>query len=218
MKDPAEVKLFEMYLENEKVRETQTSREIEICTVYYFAFVGIERALLNSSTITAFQTRVILRDRIVVINKLPYIQQIDTVAESVNISKTDTDLLYEKARALIECYLQSDIPPRVQVNVPSDLALTTTNNLSLTGPDRGLFHEAAISVFPLLYHFWRNFQLEWLKGHKPSALLAKIEAKIKTKRPVTPHRGKPLPTYVNVRLSQCNVVAGPILQLLDAEL
>lgn len=27
MKDPAEVKLFEMYLENEKVRETQTSRE-----------------------------------------------------------------------------------------------------------------------------------------------------------------------------------------------
>ena len=43
-----------------------------------------------------------------------------------------------------------------QVNIPSDLATSIAVSLTQSGPTRGLFHDAMILIFPLLYYFWKR--------------------------------------------------------------
>ncbi|XP_060082291.1 regulator of G-protein signaling protein-like [Ylistrum balloti] len=203
IKDPKERRLFEIYLKYE------TDRDQEAPTS------ALEKSLMTSSSMEV-QTRVVMRNRLVIINKLgndllfwieveKYRKQVETLKTLENISKSDSDLLVVKARAIIESFLVSDILPRVQINIPNELGHSIGNSLNSAGPVRGLFHDAIILLFPILYYFWKRFHESWLTNTTPEDVLAKIESQIKPKRSLTPHSDKDLPPFFNIRYSKVDV-------------
>ncbi|XP_055956025.1 uncharacterized protein LOC126815244 [Patella vulgata] len=153
-------------------------------------------------------TRIILNNKVISLTKLPrdlhfwlevtrdQYQGFDYAKGG--ITKEDMDLLTEKSKAIVNCFLASDIAPRVQVNVTSDMAVTIANNLHLYGPQRSLFHEASILLFPVLYHFWRRFCDEWLKNDTAERYMRKHEHSFKHRVVHTPHTDSRPPDYQNV--------------------
>lgn len=203
MKDPKEVRLFEIYLKYETDRDQEAPSS------------NLEKSLMTSSTMDV-QTRVVMRNRLVIINKLSndllfwievdkYRKQVETLKTLENISKSDSDLLVVKARAIIESYLTSDILPRVQINIPNELGHSIGNSLNSSGPIRGLFHDATILLFPILYYFWKRFHESWLTNTNPEDVLHRIESQMRSKRVLTPHKDKELPTFFNIRYSTVDV-------------
>lgn len=153
MKDTAIVQLFEIYLKKEMNKQSSKSKLV--------------RSFPASGSTTMFQTRVVVKNRLVIVDKLPmdlkfwcqvskYIDQVENVEKLENISIDYMNFLYQKARAIVSYYLDSDIPPRNQINVPTDLAQTMASSLDKEGPTRGLFHDGFILIFPLLYHYWQH--------------------------------------------------------------
>nr|XP_039266380.1 uncharacterized protein LOC120341884 isoform X2 [Styela clava] len=80
-------------------------------------------------------------------------------SRSINL-ELEGNMLKTKANLIVSCYLESDIPPKLRVNVPPEVADITIESLQNGLIDRGLFHEATIYVFPLLLHFWKRFCAE----------------------------------------------------------
>ncbi|XP_033755035.1 uncharacterized protein LOC117337983 [Pecten maximus] len=203
LKDPKEVRLFEIYLSYETDRDHEAPSGT------------LDKSLIGSSTIDV-QTRVVMRNRLVIINKLSndlmfwievdkYRKQVETLKTLENISKSDSDLLVVKARAIIESFLASDILPRVQINIPNELGHSIGNSLNSSGPVRGLFHDATILLFPILYYFWKRFHESWLTNTNPEDVLSKIESQMKPRRLSTPHKDKELPSFFNIRYSTVDV-------------
>lgn len=81
-------------------------------------------------------------------------------ARSGNYTLEDENLLLEKARTIVKCYIDSDIPPRLQINIPNDLADNIIGLVQNGIVERGLFHEAALSVFTALMYLWKKFSAE----------------------------------------------------------
>ena len=46
----------------------------------------------------------------------------------------------------------------LQVNIPNDMATNIIDALAATGPVRGLFHDAVMLLFPVLYHYYRKYE------------------------------------------------------------
>ncbi|XP_062597372.1 regulator of G-protein signaling protein-like, partial [Saccostrea cucullata] len=206
LRDEYEFKLLELYLRNEQEKDTKQKKMAE-------------KSMLTSSTIASFQTRVVLRNRLVIVNKLvadlnfwnevqKFKKHIDEISTRDNITKEDVEFLQLKAKSIIDCYLISEVLPRVQVNIPSDLATSIAVSLTQSGPTRGLFHDAMILIFPLLYYFWRRFRDEWLKGHDPKDFYFRLKEKMTVPWvSSTPHKDQSGPNYLNVRESQCQMMA-----------
>ncbi|XP_068697043.1 regulator of G-protein signaling protein-like [Montipora foliosa] len=81
-------------------------------------------------------------------------------ARSGNYTLEDEKLLLDKAKALVKCFIDSDVPPRVQVNIPNDTAENIVGLVQSGIIERGLFHDAAMSVFLPLMFFWKKFSAE----------------------------------------------------------
>eukprot|EP00105_Crassostrea_gigas_P001305 XP_011413410.2 PREDICTED: regulator of G-protein signaling protein-like [Crassostrea gigas] len=206
MEDEYEFKLLELYMRNEQEKDSKRKRVAD-------------KSLLTSSTIAAYQTRVVLRNRLVIINKLvadlnfwneiqKFKKHIDEISTRENITKVDMDFLQLKAKAIVDCYLVSEVLPRVQVNIPSDLATSIAVSLTHSGPTRGLFHDAMILIFPIIYFFWKRFRDEWLKGHDPKDFYFRLKEKLTVPWvSCTPHKDLSGPDYLHVRESQCQMMA-----------
>ena len=89
------------------------------------------------------------------------------------------NILHRKAHAIINCYLNSPVPPKIQVKLCSRLRLsfdkTLWQSLQINAPPeiiqfimdrigqeqytRVLFHEATIYVFPALFHYWKLYAI-----------------------------------------------------------
>ncbi|XP_046364643.2 uncharacterized protein LOC124140874 [Haliotis rufescens] len=193
-----EVQLFEIYLKRELDRLSSADKITETREV-------ISRGRDHTfDPPLSTMTRVVLRNKVVIINKLPrdlqfwlevnlFRQQVDGVVHSGTYSKEDNDMLVEKAEAIITCFLSSEVPPRVQVNVPSELAATIAHNFLIAGPQRGIFHEATVQLFPILYHFWKKFSTEWLEKIDPRELLRRIGEEETRQNYYSPHHGHEAP-------------------------
>ncbi|KAL4234917.1 regulator of G-protein signaling [Mactra antiquata] len=131
-----------------------------------------------------------------------YQNLVDSAYLKGNISSQDTEFMSDKARSIISCYLASDISPKVQINVPNDMAVNIINNLASTGPTRGLFHEAVILLFPILYHYFRKYTEEWLNGDIPDDYLESIERTFNDHVSSTPHSNTPVPDYQQLKPNQ----------------
>lgn len=81
-------------------------------------------------------------------------------ARSGNYTLEDENLLLDKARTIVKCFINSDFPPRIQINITRDLAENIVG-LVLNGiVERGLFHEAALQVFTPLIFLWKKHSAE----------------------------------------------------------
>ncbi|XP_046580323.1 uncharacterized protein LOC124287887 [Haliotis rubra] len=119
MRSQVEVQLFEIYLKRELVRLSSAEKLMEPREP------NPRGRDLNFDSPLSTMTRVVLRNKVVVINKLPrdllfwlevnlFRQQVDSVTQSGTYSKEDNDMLLEKVEAIVTCFLASEVPPRVQ--------------------------------------------------------------------------------------------------------
>eukprot|EP00112_Aurelia_sp_Birch-Aquarium-sp1_P012723 Seg2679.4 transcript_id=Seg2679.4/GoldUCD/mRNA.D3Y31 product="Regulator of G-protein signaling protein-like" protein_id=Seg2679.4/GoldUCD/D3Y31 len=72
-------------------------------------------------------------------------------------TKDDEMIVTRKAKAILKCFIDSQVPPRIQINIPTDMADNIYSLVKCDIIERGLFHEAAISVFSALLHYWKKF-------------------------------------------------------------
>ncbi|VDI26949.1 Hypothetical predicted protein [Mytilus galloprovincialis] len=164
-----------------------------------------------------FEARILLKNRLVILDKLPgdlrffgevtkYVGQVDHIFSLENISQESMDFLNDKAREMVNCFLVSDILPQNQLNIPEELAQNIILSLENEGATRGLFHDAFILIFPILYHYWRQCQRKWLKHHTASELIGLIEKKNKMQeKPTTPNKCVEVPDFLRLRESQMKI-------------
>ncbi|XP_032147104.1 regulator of G-protein signaling protein-like [Sapajus apella] len=72
-------------------------------------------------------------------------------------NENDVILMRSKINIIQKLFLNSDIPPKLRVNISESqkdaiLAAITEGNL-----DRSVFHGAIMSVFPIIMYFWKRF-------------------------------------------------------------
>ncbi|XP_052062339.1 regulator of G-protein signaling protein-like [Mytilus californianus] len=175
-----------------------------------------DKAIVNPSN-AKFEARILLKNRLVILDKLPsdlrffgevtkYVGQVDHIQSLENISQESMDFLNDKAREMVNCFLISDILPQNQLNIPEELAQTIISSLENEGATRGLFHDAFILIFPVLYHYWRQCQKKWLKHYTASELIGLIEKQNRMReKPTTPHKCTEVPDFLRLRESQMKI-------------
>ncbi|XP_071958762.1 uncharacterized protein [Antedon mediterranea] len=69
----------------------------------------------------------------------------------------DEEFVQLKARAIISCYIDSHVPPKLQINISQEIAdqILDTANSGLI--ERGLFHDATVSIFAVVLYCWKKF-------------------------------------------------------------
>ncbi|XP_066927988.1 uncharacterized protein [Clytia hemisphaerica] len=76
-----------------------------------------------------------------------------------NYTKDDELIVVKKAQTIVECFIESQISPKVQINISNELGDNIINLVSNGIIERGLFHEAALTTFSILINFWKKFCL-----------------------------------------------------------
>ncbi|XP_072169611.1 uncharacterized protein [Diadema setosum] len=74
----------------------------------------------------------------------------------------DEEYVQKKANAIIDVFLDSFVPPRVQINIPQEIAEDIIDIAQHGIIERGLFHDAAIHTFTVLLYCWKKFTRERL--------------------------------------------------------
>lgn len=69
----------------------------------------------------------------------------------------DLILVHKKAHAIVNCYMDSTIQPKIQVNATTSTVDTILKKVAVGDISYGLFHKAAMEIFHILFPYWRNF-------------------------------------------------------------
>ncbi|XP_014668685.1 PREDICTED: uncharacterized protein LOC106809957 [Priapulus caudatus] len=123
----------------------------------------------------------------------------DNVAQSAaqgHYTPADEAALEKKARAIAECYLDSLVHPRVQVNISTDMADGILDALNSGMVDRGLFHVATMSIFTVLVYEWKKFC-----RHRFSPASAAGDGGCEKKKLLTPHPSFIAPDYLRMDIN-----------------
>jgi len=70
----------------------------------------------------------------------------------------DQRLLESKAKTIITCFLESEVPPRMQINISHETYENILENFNRGLVDRSLFHDACMAIFPIMCYLWKRFQ------------------------------------------------------------
>ncbi|XP_035659612.1 regulator of G-protein signaling protein-like isoform X3 [Branchiostoma floridae] len=153
-------------------------------------------------------TRRFISGRVIYVEKLPkdvaffkevecYKALADEVAKNASAgeySMDEDELLKRKASAIIKCFLESSFPPKVQINIPPEMASHIIADWNRGFCDRGLFYDATMTIFPTLVHFWKKFcreknnlsaQEDWRLSLKKKTFEFPDYLNINTKSPYT---------------------------------
>ncbi|XP_070576082.1 uncharacterized protein [Ptychodera flava] len=128
-------------------------------------------------------------------------------AASGTFSGDDEILVQNKAEAIINCFLDSQIPPKVQINVSQETVDSILDAFRNGVLERGLFHDAAVSIFTVLLHFWKKFNRERFapKDNK------KLPVTKSSKAEITRKKSKKIPNYLEInRKKPYKIVVGSI--------
>ncbi len=77
--------------------------------------------------------------------------------------------VFKKAHAIINCYIDSRMDPRIQINISFGAAKRILDNVAGGKMTFGLFHEASMSCFHVLIPHWRKFCVERYEVHVDKA-------------------------------------------------
>ncbi|KAK2084659.1 hypothetical protein P7K49_037692 [Saguinus oedipus] len=72
-------------------------------------------------------------------------------------NKNDVILMRSKINIIQKLFLNSDIPPKLRVNVSESQKDAILAAVSEGYLDRSIFHGAIMSVFPVIMYFWKSF-------------------------------------------------------------
>ncbi|XP_033125266.1 uncharacterized protein LOC117123459 [Anneissia japonica] len=120
---------------------------------------------------TGIQSKRVICNKVVIVERIQndlrffaeverYKQLADSAAKAAaqgTYNIDDEEFVQLKARAIINSYIDSQVPPKLQINITQELAdqiVDTANNGLI---ERGLFHEATLSIFAVILYCWKKF-------------------------------------------------------------
>ncbi|KAK7501795.1 hypothetical protein BaRGS_00006881 [Batillaria attramentaria] len=91
-----------------------------------------------------------------------YKQEMAVLSENSTVGLRREPAAKQRALAIARCYLDSEIPPKLQINITNELSSSISTRLKRGGPSVDLFYDAFMRLTPILFHFWKTFDAEWL--------------------------------------------------------
>ncbi|XP_066847330.1 regulator of G-protein signaling 22 isoform X3 [Anser cygnoides] len=110
--------------------------------------IAFRKALLNPVTANQFQRFVSLKGDLLE-NGVLFWQ------EDLCHSHCDDATVQNKITAIIDCFINSNVPPALQIDIPTEQAQKILEHRKELGPY--IFREAQMTIFALLFKFWPKF-------------------------------------------------------------
>ncbi|XP_062836780.1 regulator of G-protein signaling protein-like isoform X2 [Anolis carolinensis] len=118
---------------------------------------------------------------------------------------TDKDIAFLKSKVatINKLFLNSDIPPKLRVNLTESQVTQIRNQVAEGQVNRTLYHGAIMSVFPVLLYFWKKYCL-W----KVMKSFKKVKREKSTISPASP----PTPSKLSRKISGFTAEDHPIIR------
>uniref|UniRef100_A0A8C3TC97 Regulator of G protein signaling 22 n=1 Tax=Chelydra serpentina TaxID=8475 RepID=A0A8C3TC97_CHESE len=115
--------------------------------------IMFRKALLNPVTALQFQRFVSLKGDLLE-NGVLFWQEVQKYKDLCH-SHCDDATIQNKITAIINCFINSTIPPALQIDIPPEQAQKIIEHRRELGPY--VFREAQMTIFALLFKFWPTF-------------------------------------------------------------
>lgn len=66
-------------------------------------------------------------------------------------------MVYKKAHAIVNCYIDSDTPHKTRVNIRREVVQQIRSDCTMGKITYGLFHRAAMEIFANLFSNWKKY-------------------------------------------------------------
>ncbi|XP_020640989.3 regulator of G-protein signaling 22 isoform X1 [Pogona vitticeps] len=115
--------------------------------------ITFRKALLNPITAFQFQRFVSLKGDLLE-NGVLFWQEVQKYKDMCH-SHCDDAMIQNKITTIINCFINSAIPPAIQIDIPEEQAQKIIEHRRELGPY--VFREAQMTIFALLFKFWPQF-------------------------------------------------------------
>ncbi|NWI23479.1 RGS22 protein, partial [Sula dactylatra] len=115
--------------------------------------IAFRKVLLNPVTANQFQRFVSLKGDLLE-NGVLFWQEVQKYKDLCH-SHCDDATVQKKITAIIDCFINSAVPPALQIDIPTEQAKKILEHRKELGPY--IFREAQMTIFALLYKFWPKF-------------------------------------------------------------
>ncbi|KAH0617532.1 hypothetical protein JD844_015881 [Phrynosoma platyrhinos] len=135
---------------------TKEEQEQQVDNKWVFSsreIITFRKALLNPITACQFKRFVSLKGDLLE-NGVIFWQEVQKYKDMCH-SHCDDAIIQNKITEIIRCFINSSIPPAIQIDIPEDQAQKIIEHRKELGPY--VFREAQMTIFALLFKFWPKF-------------------------------------------------------------
>ncbi|NXC49564.1 RGS22 protein, partial [Penelope pileata] len=134
--------------------------------------IAFRKALLDPVTANQFQCFVSLEGDLLE-NGVLFWQEVQKYKDLCH-SHCDDATIQNKITAIIDCFINSTVPPALQIDIPIEQAKKILEHRKELGPY--IFREAQMTIFALLFKFWPKF-CEFRSRSSSDKILRALERK-----------------------------------------
>ncbi|XP_066235314.1 regulator of G-protein signaling 22 isoform X2 [Saccopteryx leptura] len=132
--------------------------------------IAFRKALLNPVTARQFQRFVALKGDLLE-NGVLFWQEVQKYKDLCH-SHCDESIIHKKIITIINCFINSSIPPALQIDIPLEQAQKIIEHRKELGPY--VFREAQMTIFGVLFKFWPAF-CEFRKNLTDEKIMSVLE-------------------------------------------
>ncbi|XP_070078507.1 regulator of G-protein signaling 22 isoform X4 [Equus caballus] len=132
--------------------------------------IAFRKALLNPVTARQFQRFVALKGDLLE-NGVLFWQEVQKYKDLCH-SHCDESIIHKKILTIINCFINSSIPPALQIDIPLEQAQKIIEHRKELGPY--IFREAQMTIFGVLFKFWPQF-CEFRKNLTDEKIMSVLE-------------------------------------------
>ncbi|XP_072590296.1 regulator of G-protein signaling 22 isoform X15 [Vulpes vulpes] len=132
--------------------------------------IAFRKALLNPVTVRQFQRFVALKGDLLE-NDVLFWQEVQKYKDLCH-SHCEESIIHKKITTIINCFINSSIPPALQIDIPVEQAQKIIEYRKELGPY--VFREAQMTIFGVLFKFWPQF-CEFRKNLTDEKIMSVLE-------------------------------------------
>ncbi|XP_076767377.1 regulator of G-protein signaling 22 isoform X2 [Arvicanthis niloticus] len=132
--------------------------------------IAFRKALLNPVIASQFQRFVALKGDLLE-NGVLFWQEVQKFKDLCH-SHCDESIIHKKITTIINCFINSCIPPALQIDIPAEQAQKIIEHRKELGPY--VFREAQMTIFGVLFKFWPQF-CEFRKNLTDEKIMSVLE-------------------------------------------
>ncbi|XP_062898291.1 regulator of G-protein signaling 22-like [Mobula hypostoma] len=166
----------QMLIKSKKKRELM-KRMTNRWTISSKEIIAFRKALLNPVTALQFQKFVSTKGELME-NNVVFWLEVQKYKDLCH-SHASEEMIQNKISVIINCFINSSIPPAVQIDIPLEYAQKIISQRHEQGPY--IFREAQMAVFNVLFQLWPAFS-EFRKRLDLDAILPVMERKEMSER------------------------------------